>query len=88
MSRYERTVVDGPVMKPEDIPADYLAEPATIEPITTTKTKAYKTYNDAQTSFCGEPVQTDKYGRQYFELADHLKPLVDQHVNVVWPEEV
>jgi len=95
MGKYERD--EDPVVNVENIPVVDVSDKTIVDiniddesdeakPITT-KTKVYKTRSDPQTSFCGEPVQTDKDGRQYFELADHLKPLVDQHVNVVWPTD-
>jgi hypothetical protein len=50
------------------------------------KVRVYKVNNDSQVSFCGEKVQTDEDGREFFDLPAHTKELVDQHINLTWPE--
>lgn len=49
------------------------------------KVKVYKINADTVTSFCGEKVQFDRDGREFFELAEDLKPLVDENINLIWP---
>lgn len=43
---------------------------------------AYKLTNDAQRYFCGEAVQVDEDGREFFEIAAYLRPLAEQHMNL------
>lgn len=47
----------------------------------------YKKVNDGMMFFCGEPVKTDESGKEYFELADYMQPIVNQNINLVWPPE-
>lgn len=47
------------------------------------KVRVYKVTHDDRVSLCGEPVQTDKEGRQYFDIpahqADYIKAVFPQY---------
>lgn len=72
MSKKDKTAV-------EETPVEETPERKTI--------RVYKVANDTMTSFCGEPVRVSETGREYFDLPDHSKTLVDQNLNLIWPEE-
>lgn len=57
---------------------DETTPPATV--------RVYKKQNDQQTSIFGEHVQRDEAGKEFFDVPAHLKPLVDQEINLTWPE--
>lgn len=60
-----------------------------VEPIVeeiSTAVKVFKKCNDALISFCGETMKVED-GREYFELSASAKEFVEQHLNLIWPEE-
>ena len=73
---------------PTNVPDDPTTEvDESVKEIETPETvRVYKVQNDAQIFFCGEGVRVDKEGREYFDLPSHAKTLVDQHINLTWPE--
>jgi hypothetical protein len=57
------------------------------EPVEIKHVRVCKKVNDGMSQFCGERVQTDPDGKEFFNLTIAAKESVDRHPNLIWPAE-
>ena len=53
----------------------------------TEKVRVYKVTNSSVTHICGEKVQIDEEGKEYFLLQKSAEETVSHHSNLIWPTE-